>query len=271
MPDLPPLPESAGQPEQSELSTAAQPIDEFGNPFEIPDFKGASFLNGLFITLIVALIVLEISLVVTIVLKIHVTDLYISEISKISITDPEHQHARSELTAVSTTAGMVSLGHWLLLIITGVCMLVWMFRNYKNSIALAASRLRYSAGAATAGLAIPIMSFYRPYFAVAEMVKIARDRLNWASHETPGYVQLWWMFNIAVIVVSLLTRIITISTPEPVRAYIWNYASSLILLCAMAKNLFLIRIILVIWVGGRRQEQLKARIDLELPKVEEPQ
>src|ERR1700730_11900625 len=131
MSDLPPLPESAGQPEPSELSIAAQPIDEFGNPSEISDFKGASFLNGLFITLIVALILSEMSLVVTTVLKIHAADLYYSEISTISITDPEHQHARSELNAVSTTAGMVSLGHSLLLIITGVCMLVWMFRNYK--------------------------------------------------------------------------------------------------------------------------------------------
>jgi hypothetical protein len=60
MSDLPPpLPESTGQPEQSELPTAVQTIDEFGNPFEVSDFKDASFLNGMFITLIVTLILSE--------------------------------------------------------------------------------------------------------------------------------------------------------------------------------------------------------------------
>ena len=59
-----------------------------------------------------------------------------------------------------------------------------MFRNYKNSIALAQSRLTYSAGEATAGLVIPFVSFVRPYRAVVDMVKIAKDRLNWDSLDT---------------------------------------------------------------------------------------
>jgi hypothetical protein len=165
MSDLPPPPpESTGQPKQSELPTAVQPIDEFGNPFEISDFKEASFLNGLFITLIVALILSEISFVVTTVLKIHALDLYYSGFSKVSIVDPNHQHARSELVTATTVSGIVAIGCLFFLLLSSICMLCWMFRNYKNSIALAQGRLKYSAGEATAGLAIPFVSLSRPYF-----------------------------------------------------------------------------------------------------------
>jgi hypothetical protein len=57
MSDLPPpLPESTGQPEQLDQPQTVESLDEFGDVFEISEFKEASFLNGLFITLLVALI-----------------------------------------------------------------------------------------------------------------------------------------------------------------------------------------------------------------------
>jgi hypothetical protein len=111
MSDLPPpIPESTGQPEQSELPTAVQPIGEFGNSFEISEFKDASFLNGPFITLIVALIFSDLSFLVTTVLKIHALDNYYSGFSKVSIVDPNHQHARSELVTATAASGIVGIG-----------------------------------------------------------------------------------------------------------------------------------------------------------------
>jgi hypothetical protein len=269
MSDLPPPPpESTGQPEQSELPTAVQPIDEFGNPFEISDFKDASFLNGLFITLIVALIFSEISFVVTIVLKIRALDLYYSEFSKISIVDPNHQHARSELVTANAVSGIVAVGCLFFLLLSSICMLCWMFRNYKNSIALAQGRLKYSAGEATAGLAIPFVSLSRPYFAVIEMVKIAKDRINWDSLEAPVYVHLWWLFNISAIAVAFITRFATIATPEPVRSYVWNDALLLVYGFAVFKNLFLIRIVLAIWEGMHQRDQMEPVSDPELRRID---
>jgi hypothetical protein len=269
MSDLPPpLPESTGQPEQSDLPQAVQPIDELGNPSEISEFKEAPFLNGLFVTLIVALILSEISFVVATILKIHASDLYYSEFSKISITDPNHQHARSELATLSTISGIISAGCLFLLILSGVCMLFWMFRNYKNSIALAESRLKYSAGEATAGLVIPFVSFYRPYLAVVDMVKIAKDRLNWDSLETPVYVQLWWLFNIAAIAVSLITRIIAMPTPDALRTYVWDYAWVLVYIFSIFKHLLLVRIILVIWEGAHQLDQVRPVSNPELRRID---
>jgi hypothetical protein len=149
-----------------------------------------------------------------------------------------------------------------------ICMLFWMFRNYKNSIALAQRRLKYSAGEATAGLAIPFVSLSRPYFAVVEMVKIAKDRLNWDSLDTPVCVHLWWLFNIAAISVTLITRMITITTPEPVRSYAWNYAWLLVYGFAVFKNLFLIRIVLAIWEGMHQRDQIEPIRDPELPRLD---
>jgi hypothetical protein len=264
---LPPLPEAAGEPEQSELSQAVQPVDEFGNPFEIPEFKEASFLNGLFVTLLVALIFSEISQVVTTVLKIHALDVYYSEFSKISITDPNHSHARSELAKATVASGIVGLGCLLFLTLASICMLFWMFRNYKNSIALVQGRLKYSAGEATAGLVIPFVSLARPYFTVVEMVKIAKDRLNWDSLDTPAYVHLWWLFNIAAIAVTLITRFATITIAEPLRSYVWSYAWVLLYSFAVFKNLFLIRIVLVIWDGMRQRDQVESVNHPELPRL----
>jgi uncharacterized protein DUF4328 len=269
MTDLPPaFPESTDPAGHSDVPQSVQPVDEFGNSFEIPEFKEVPFLNGLFVTLLVTLIFSEISVVVTTVLKIHALDDYYSEISKIRIIDPNHWHARSELATANAASGIVSLGCLLFLTLASICMLFWMFRNYKNSIALAGGRLKYSAEEATAGLAIPFVSLARPYFAVVEMVKIAKDRLNWDSVDAPAYVHLWWLFNIAAIVVGLITRIITFSIPEPVRSYIWNYAWVLVYALAVFKNLSLIRIILVVWDGGRRQGQLGEVIGVEPPSLE---
>ena len=258
MSDLPPpIPGSTVQPEPSELSTVVQPIDDFGNSFEISDFKDASFLNGLFITLIVALILSDISFVVTTVLKIQALDLYYSEFSKASMVDPNHQHVRSELVTATAVSGMVAGGCVFFLLLSSICMLCWMFRNYKNSIALAQTRLKYSAGEATAGLAIPFVSLSRPYFAVIEMVKIAKDRINWDSLEAPAYVHLWWLFNISAIAVSFITRFATIGMTEPVRSYVWSYALLLVYGFAVFKNLFLIRIVLAIWEGMHQRDQVE--------------
>jgi len=208
------------------------------------------------------------SFVVTTVLKIHALDLYYSEFSKVSIVDPNHQHARSELVTATTVSGIVAVGCLFFLLLSSICMLCWMFRNYKNSIALAQSRLKYSAGEATAGLAIPFVSLSRPYFAVVEMVKIAKDRINWDSLETPVYVHLWWLFNISAIAVGFITRFATIATPEPVRSYAWNYALLLVYGLAVFKNLFLIRIVLAIWEGMHQRDQVEPVSNPELRRID---
>lgn len=256
MSDLPPPPpESTGQPEQLDQPQTVESLDEFGDPFEISEFKEASFLNGLFITLLVALIFSEISFVVATIVKIHALDVYYSEFSKNGIVDPGHNYAGSELTKATVASGIVAAGRLLLLTLSSICMLFWMFRNYKNSIALAQSRLKYSAGEATAGLAIPFVSWVRPYHAVVEMVKIAKDRLNWQSLETPAYVHLWWIFNISAIVVTLITCFCISTIPEPVRSYAGYYAWVLVFGFAVFKNLFLIRIVLTIWDGMHQWDQ----------------
>jgi hypothetical protein len=159
------------------------------------------------------------------------------------------------MAIAKSALAMGSAGTLLILILCSICMLFWMFRNYQNSIALAGTRLKYSAGEATGGLVIPIVSFFQPYLAVLEMAKIAKDRLNWASIETPVSVHLWWLFNIAAIAVSLITLVITFSIAEPLRSYIWSYTRVLVYIFAVFKNLFLIRIVLLIWDGGRQRGQ----------------
>jgi hypothetical protein len=46
------VPESSDRPQQSDPEQDIQPVAEFGDPIEIPEFKDASFLNGLFLTLL---------------------------------------------------------------------------------------------------------------------------------------------------------------------------------------------------------------------------
>jgi len=98
------------------------------------------------------------------------------------------------------------------------------------------------------------------------MAKIAKDRLNWTSLETPVYVQLWWLFNIAAVAVSLIARFIAIPTPDPLRTYVWDYAWVVVYIFSIVKNLLLVRIILVIWDGARQRDQLQSVSDLELPR-----
>ncbi len=240
-----------------------------GDSFKIPEFKETTFLNGLFLTIVAGLILGELGMISATLLKIHLVDIYYSQFSKTGFVDPNHSYTRANLTMVDKVVAAVYFGNMAILIFAIICMLFWMFRNYKNSIALVRTRLRYSAGAATAGLVIPIINWYRPYVAVAEMVKIAKDRLNWTTLKTPLYVHLWWFFSLGGFAAAVIARLITASiSTEPTRFYFANYGALLVYCVNILRGLLLMRIVLVIWKGIHQWDQIEPVSDLELPRVD---
>lgn len=240
------LPESADPANPLDLPASTSQPSEDGEPFELPEFKEAPILNGLFLTLTITVILADLGMLIATIFRIYVADAYVLGVI----------HGQTNLRVADQSVGVVWMGFRVVFLASSVCMLFWMFRSYGNSIALAQRRLRYSRGGATAGLIIPIVSFFRPYLAVAEMVKIAKDRINWASNGTPFYVRLWWSLNISIFAGSLIARLVPSFPVGPARFYISNYAALLVYWFAIFKYLFLIKVILVIWEGGRQRGQL---------------
>ena len=226
-----------------------------------PSFKDPSFLNGLFLTIIIALVLSEVVFLAAEILKIYVANIYRSEINKISIIDPFHWQVKNNFTAVDAISRQATIGLWLIFLTSSTCMLFWMFRNYKNSTLLAGLTLRLSAKAATAGLAIPFVNCYWPYFAVSEMVRIAKDKDSWSSMKAPIYVHLWWIFNIASIFLAVCELGIELYADQPLYFYTATYLRTAATACAILKNLLLIPIIVVIWEGARYGSDREMSLD----------
>lgn len=232
---------------EAKIPQTPEPAHQFyriGDTFEVPHFKDASFVNGLFLTLVVGTALAELGVMSSELYRIHIVDLYRLQ----AVTSRDVSKA-DEITK------MVGMGFQAVFLAYAICMLFWMFRNYKNSIALAKAKLRYSARGATLGVIIPVLSLYRPYLAVVEMTKIAKDASNWSSLRAPICVHLWWFFQIVALLIAAILFNTYLFEHGLAKFYKTNYLSIAIGAVVTLKNSCLILCILRIWSGAQQREK----------------
>jgi hypothetical protein len=232
---------------EAEIPHTPEPPRRFyriDDTFEVPDFKDASFVNALFLTLVVGTALAEAAIILAELYRVHVVDLYRSQAA--SMRDVSNADGITRL---------VQIGFQVVFLAYVTCMLFWMFRNYKNSIALARAKLRYSARGATLGVIIPVLSLYRPYLAVAEMTKIAKDASNWSALKAPAYFYLWWFFQIVSLSIVVVLFYTSASEHGVAKFYKTNYLSIAAESVFILKNLCLTLCILRIWSGAHQREK----------------
>ena len=79
-----------------------------------------------------------------------------------------------------------------------VVFLMWINRAYKNLSPLGATNLRFTSGWAVGWFFVPIMSLFRPYQVVSEIMRASNPNANtadsssWRNLPTPTIVGWWW-------------------------------------------------------------------------------
>lgn len=118
----------------------------------------------------------------------------------------------------------------LLLLVTGICFLIWTYRLSRNLRALGVTGLQFTPGWAVGYFFIPIVSLYRPYQIFREIWQgsdpglAPRAGQAWRNIRPPALLSFWWVLWMISNVVDRLAA----QTPNDVGATVVGAAFSLI-------------------------------------------
>jgi hypothetical protein len=93
---------------------------------------------------------------------------------------------------------LIRLSLVVVVLLTTVSFLAWIYRAHKNLKALGAMDLKYSPGWAIGGFFVPLLNMVRPYQVVIEIWKASASEAHrsrgtvWGREETPVFISLWW-------------------------------------------------------------------------------
>jgi|GEM_PF-1955869 len=103
-----------------------------------------------------------------------------------------------EVLEIDAQTVLIRLALFLVVLLTAVSFLAWIYRAHKNLKALGATDLKYSPGWAIGGFFIPFLNIVRPYQVVSEIWRASRgetrwsDSAGWIYAETPIFIAVWW-------------------------------------------------------------------------------
>jgi hypothetical protein len=93
---------------------------------------------------------------------------------------------------------LIRLALFLVVSLTAVSFLAWIYRAHKNLRALGATDLKYSPGWAIGWFFIPFLNLVRPYQVVSEIWRASAGETRWSDGaawtyaETPIFIAVWW-------------------------------------------------------------------------------
>ncbi len=104
----------------------------------------------------------------------------------------------AEAISNDTRQGIIGILVFIVNLAAIVIFLMWINRAYKNLSPLGATSLRFTSGWAAGWFFVPIMSLFRPYQVVSEIMKVSNPNVNmadsnsWRDLPTPPIVGWWW-------------------------------------------------------------------------------
>lgn len=87
-----------------------------------------------------------------------------------------------------------SFFHPIVLYITIVLALIWIYRANQNARVLGANNMQFTPGWAVGWFFIPIFSLWKPYQALREIWKVSAKASQWKKGENHRLVGYWWFF-----------------------------------------------------------------------------
>ena len=105
----------------------------------------------------------------------------------------------------------VDIAQALLLLVTGICFLVWTYRLNRNLQALGVAGLQFSPGWAVGYFFIPVISLWRPYQIFREIWQASdpgpapRSGRAWQNIAPPALLGFWWVIWMITNIVDRLS------------------------------------------------------------------
>jgi hypothetical protein len=93
---------------------------------------------------------------------------------------------------------LIRFALFIVVLLTAVSFLAWIYRAHKNLRALGATDLKYSPGWAIGGFFIPFLNIVRPYQVVSEIWRASAGEMRWSGGgawiyaQTPVFIAVWW-------------------------------------------------------------------------------
>jgi uncharacterized protein DUF4328 len=108
--------------------------------------------------------------------------------------------SESEMTqaaeASDTRQGLVGLFQFLILVVSGICILRWIYVACSNARQLATAPMKFTPGWAVGWYFIPILNLWKPYHAMREIWRVSANPGNPESVPESGLLSAWWFFYI---------------------------------------------------------------------------
>ena len=123
------------------------------------------------------------------------------EVSRVAFSSAATGRPRvtpAEVPAIDVLTLLVRLSLTVIVLVTAIFFLAWIYRAYKNLKALGATDLKFSPGWAIGGFFIPILNIVRPFQIVAEIWKASGVKrtssvgTGWSDEGTPAFIAAWW-------------------------------------------------------------------------------
>lgn len=121
-----------------------------------------------------------------------------SRIQTLSNTSRGSRVPHPEVLEIDAQTVLIRLALFLVVFLTAVSFLAWIYRAHKNLRALGATDLKYSPGWAIGGFFIPFLNIVRPYQVVSEIWRASAGETRWSDGaawiyaQTPIFIAVWW-------------------------------------------------------------------------------
>ena len=117
---------------------------------------------------------------------------------------------------------LVLISQLMMLILTAVAFVTWLYRARANLRAFGTRHLRYSRNWTVFGFLIPVFNLFRPYQVTREVWQASdpstTDPFDWKEIGTPRLVKAWWGTFISFSILKLLAAwMMTSSAYDPLR------------------------------------------------------
>lgn len=106
---------------------------------------------------------------------------------------------------------IINLPYFLVMIITGIAFLKWIYRANLNCRGFGAEGMAFTPGWSIGFYFIPIANLFKPYQAMKEIWKVSADPRNWKSQPGDSILPVWWTLWIVTGVLNQITTRLTLS------------------------------------------------------------
>ncbi len=160
-----------------------------------------------------------------------------------------------EAIAIAARQQLVFIQYLIVIILTGIVFLLWIYRTSLNCHGFGTKGMRFSPRWSIGYFFIPILNLFEPYLAMKEIWRVSTDPVEWRQEKGSTLLTWWWVLWL-ITLLSFLAYLTSFLTPMEASLETMQ-ALSLAAACTSAIDIFSgIAALLLVTAIYRKQEEL---------------